>query len=95
MRVRLTPEARLDIDAITDYINERSPTGGKKVEEAIRRTLRLLARWPYSGRKSEFVNIRERTLPGLPYLVLYRISANTVEVIKIFHTSRNPIDKGF
>jgi plasmid stabilization system protein ParE len=28
-------------------------------------------------------------VPGLPYLIVYRVRANTVEILRVFHTARN------
>ena len=34
--------------------------------------------------------IREYAVPGLPYLVIYRPTTDLIDVIAIFHTSRDP-----
>jgi len=53
-----------------------------------------LAFFPYSNAPNRFlndVNYRVIILRKYPYVITYRIDKNTVKVINILHTSRNPI----
>ena len=53
-----------------------------------------LAFFPYSNTQNRFlgdINYREIILRKYPYVITYRIYKNTVKVINIIHTSRNPI----
>lgn len=36
---------------------------------------------------------REFSVPGLPYIVIYIDDGDAVEIIAVFHTSRNPASK--
>jgi plasmid stabilization system protein ParE len=38
-------------------------------------------------------NTREFVVPGLPYVIIYRPVGDVVDVIAIFHTSRDPATK--
>jgi plasmid stabilization system protein ParE len=53
-----------------------------------------LAFFPYSNLQNRFlddVNYREIVLRKFPYVITYRIDNDTVKIINIIHTSRNPI----
>ena len=53
-----------------------------------------LAFFPYANVQNRFlndVNYREIILRKFPYVITYRIDKNTVNIINIIHTNRNPI----
>ena len=53
-----------------------------------------LAFFPYSNTQNRFlddINYREIILRKYPFVITYRIAKNTVRIINIIHTSRNPI----
>jgi plasmid stabilization system protein ParE len=55
-----------------------------------------LAFFPYSNKQNRFldnINYREIILRKYPFVITYRIEENTVKVINIIHTSRNPIKR--
>ena len=55
-----------------------------------------LAFFPYSNTQNRFlndINYREIILRRYPFVITYRIDKNSVKVINIIHTSRNPIKR--
>ena len=46
--------------------------------------------FPRSGRLNPANNTREYAVPGLPYLIIYLPDADRIDIIAIFHTSRDP-----
>jgi addiction module RelE/StbE family toxin len=88
MRIRYTPLALADREAIFQYLNERSPRGAANVIAAIRATAKQLAEQPYSGPSTEYPGIRVKLVGRYPYKLFYRIRDNTVELVHIRHTSR-------
>lgn len=93
MKIRLTSRAHRDLADIADYLNARNPHAARRVADRISRSLQILQRSPELGRASGVADLRQYTIPRFPYLILYRLAADTIEVITIFHTSRNPNEK--
>lgn len=93
MRVRLTSRAYRDLADIADYLGSENPPAARRVANQIRRSLRTLGRFSLIGRPSGIADIRQYQVPRLPYLIMYRLAGDTVEILTIFHTSRNPDDK--
>jgi plasmid stabilization system protein ParE len=58
MRVRFTPRARNDLDAILKYLDERSPQGARNVHRTIRRTIELIGQAPEGGGRVKVQNAR-------------------------------------
>jgi len=53
-----------------------------------------LAFFPYSNAQNRYlddINYREIILRKYPYVITYRIGKDTVKIINIIHTNRNPI----
>ena len=41
------------------------------------------------GGLGQIAGTRELVIPGLPYLVIYRVHADQVEILRVFHTARD------
>lgn len=92
MKLRVTSRANRDLTNIADYLRPRNPQAAARVLDEIERTFAMLVRAPYVGRPSERPGLREFPLGNFPYLVVYRVT-DAVEILAIFHTSRDPADK--
>jgi toxin ParE1/3/4 len=88
VRLRYTPRACRHLDAIAEYIAERNPNASRRVGARIRETIDLLAAFPYMGHVGELPGTREMVVPGLPYIVVYRIEVSdpdTLVILGIYH----------
>jgi plasmid stabilization system protein ParE len=57
------------------------------VRRHIRTAVLRLGEFPQSGRAGHFPGTRELVLAGLPYVVVYRVTPDSVEIIRVFHAS--------
>ena len=91
MRVRYTPRARADLEAIFSYLDARNPAAAVSVKRAIEQAAAALALAPYIGvvtdRSPEFRGVRAA---HYPYRLYYRIRNNEVWIVHVRHTSRRP-----
>jgi toxin ParE1/3/4 len=84
MRIRWSDPAVCDLTQICDYIEEHGAS-------AIARRVALqiydstLSRFPESGRIGRKPETRELVFSGLPYVAIYRIREECVEIIRILH----------
>ena len=91
MSVVFREEALADLDEIVRYVGQYSPAAATRVVNRIHQVIYgTIDRFPQSGRPNPANNTREYAVPGLPYLVIYIPTAELIDVISIFHTSRNP-----
>ncbi len=92
MKLRLSPRAEADLDAIATYLVARDPRAARQVEIQIATALRMLLDHPDSGRHVGH-GLRRLAVPRLPYVIFYRINeqAGAVAIATIRHTSRRPI----
>jgi toxin ParE1/3/4 len=83
MRLRYTRRARRHLDAIAEYIADRNPNAARRVGERIRESVSLLLDLPYIGREGVLPGTRELVVPGLPYIVVYRVELAAQEAVVI------------
>jgi plasmid stabilization system protein ParE len=60
------------------------------VADRIRRAVRNIGYFPGVGRLHERTGTREYLVRGLPYLLIYSVDDDSIEIIAVFHTSRDP-----
>ncbi len=89
MKVVLTPLAREDLREIRQFISRDSPQGAKIVAEKIKKSLLLLAEQPHIGQATDDDEVFEWHIPGLTYTLPYRIVNNVIQILRVFHESRN------
>jgi addiction module RelE/StbE family toxin len=88
MDIIWTRQALSTLESIADYIAEDNPIAAYDVTEAIRQAVEPLANFPEMGRRGRIAGTREWPVSRLPYLIIYRIRGNAVEILEVFHTSR-------
>jgi addiction module RelE/StbE family toxin len=86
MEVRWTRRARRRLDDYTDYIALRNPKAADEVLQRVRHDVDGLADNPLMGREGRFLGTRELVIAGLPYVVIYRVRGQRVEVITVHDT---------
>jgi toxin ParE1/3/4 len=89
MKLFWTGPALADLDALHAFIaknNERAAHA--MVERIVARAEQQLCRLPESGRPGRIAKTRELVVSGTPYVLPYRIVADTIQILRVFHSSR-------
>ena len=89
MRVTYASAARRDLDAIIDYISLEDRAAAERVFYAISDSVDRLGDYPNIGHVGRVPDTRELSVTGLPYIVVYEVSAETVTVLAVFHGARD------
>ncbi len=82
------PAAQDDIRAAYRYYAERSPQAADRVVGAILNACNGLAEFPLLGRPGLVGGTRERLVTRFPYRIIYQITGETIEVLRVLHTTR-------
>ena len=86
MRIRWTEPAASDFTGICDYISEHDgPEAARLVALRIYEGIGSLTKFPRRGRPGRKSNTRELVFSGIPFLVVYRIRENVIEISRILH----------
>ena len=84
-----TPRARRDRDSIHARIARDNPAHAYAVVTAIVTAINRLADFPLLGRLGRKAGTRDLVLARFPYVVLYRVRDDRVEILHIQHMARN------
>ena len=85
MHIRWSKQAADDFSSIVAYIRRDNPTAALRVAQSIYKTTRSLADFPNLGKVGRVEDTRELPLPPLPFILVYRLSEQAVEVVRILH----------
>ena len=87
-RRSILAKAARDLAEIEKYVSEDNPEAAAAIAVRLRKSFDLITARPELGRLSDISNIREWSVPGLPYVIPYRVRGDVVEILRVFHTSR-------
>jgi len=93
MRVVWTREATEDLENVLAYNAARNPAAAASVAERIDRALDDIVLFPRSARLDPETGCREAVVRGLPLPIIYMLTGELIEIIAVFHTSRDPASK--
>jgi addiction module RelE/StbE family toxin len=89
MRIRWTPAAAADLQHISDYLKEHHPQYWQQTIRKLYETIRTLRSKPHSGRPGREAGTREVLFPPMPYIAVYRVREQSIEVLRIYHTAQD------
>lgn len=82
------PPAAEHLQEIFDFIAADNPDAATRITRRIADAVDRVARMPYSGRPGKIPPTREIVISGTPYIVIYQIRKEMVEVLAIHHGAR-------
>jgi toxin ParE1/3/4 len=89
MNVRWTVPALRDLDAIGEYIErDNSTAAAARIVTAILDQAENLAAFPHIGRPGRIAGTRELVIVDTPFITPYRVRDGAVEILAVFHGSR-------
>jgi toxin ParE1/3/4 len=88
MRIVFSPQARADLRDIFLYIADDNPAAARAVLKRIRSRISDLQDGPHLGRPGRVPGTRELVIPGIPYLIPYQVSGGELQILRVYHGSR-------
>jgi toxin ParE1/3/4 len=90
MRVRWSFPAAEDLERICERIERDNPEAARRVARTIYDTCARLKDFPNLGRASKRMDgRRELTFAPLPYIVVYQVKPDVIEISRIFHGAQD------
>jgi plasmid stabilization system protein ParE len=90
MPLRWTEPAASDLNHSCDYLEEHEgSTTARRVALSIYERVSSLVKFPELGRTGLKPGTRELILAGLPYLAVYRLRGDAVEILRILHGAQD------
>ena len=95
MDIHWSPEAAADFTAIIEYIRKDNPSAAVRVARTMLRTVYQLESFPNLGRLGRAEGTRELVFAPLPFVMIYRVKQNTVDIARVLHGAQQwpPADK--
>ncbi len=91
LKIVWAPQAESDLTEGVAYIARDSVTAGLDVEDRVLQAVERLADYPSMGRAGRLSTGRELVVARTPYVVVYEVGADLVEIMRIWHTSQAPL----
>ena len=88
MNIRWSPEAAADFAGIVEYIHKQNPSAADRIAHTLYDSAASLKSFPNRGRPGRIDDTRELVLAPLPFIVVYRVKRNTVEIARVLHGSQ-------
>lgn len=93
MRVKWLRKALRNLDDEATYIAADDAAAARLVVERVLDAVSMLAQQPGLGRPGRVPGTRELIVTKTRYVVPYRVRGETVEILRVFHTSRRAPDR--
>lgn len=85
MRIEWLPEAARNLTAQLEWIAEHNPWAAIDMGDAIHAAVSRLAAHPAMARPGRVAGTRELVVVGTPYIVVYRVEASAVVILRVLH----------
>lgn len=82
-----------DLVQIEEYISEDNPAAAIEMVLTIIEAVERLELFPGIGRVGRVLGTKELIISGTPYIVPYRIKGTTIEILRVYHSSRKWFDR--
>ena len=85
MNIRWSRTAAENLSRIFEYIRPDNPSAAERVVRTIYDSAGSLESFPYRGRVGRVDGTRELVLPSLPFVIVYRVLEDAVEIAAVIH----------
>jgi toxin ParE1/3/4 len=90
VKVRYTPRAFADREAIFEYIDRYNPRAAAAVKALLTRRIADLGEVPVRHRMITKLGVHALYLGRYPYIVYYRAGRDEIAIVHIRHVARRP-----
>src|SRR5258708_7163324 len=91
MNIVYAPRALSDLEIIAAYLNDRNPSGARRVLASIKSSIDTLEFFPQIGALADEAGHRRLPILQYPYMVFYRVAEEELFILHIRHTARTAI----
>lgn len=76
------------------YIAQEDEEAAERISDHIEARVEGLIEQPHQGRPGRIFGTRELVIDKYPFIIPYRVKGNEIQILRVFHTSRKPPEKG-
>jgi len=93
MRIRWLKKALRNLEQAHEYISRDNPEAAARTITRIQSTASQLTDYPLMGRVGRVENTREFVISQTPYILIYRVKGNAVEILRVLHSAMRYPDR--
>lgn len=88
MKIKWLRKSINNLEKIAQYIQQDNTSASLQIIAKIQTSVNQLSEFPFMGRKGRIEGTRELIISNSPYIVIYRIQSDQVEILRILHSSQ-------
>ncbi|MFM6072819.1 MAG: type II toxin-antitoxin system RelE/ParE family toxin [Dolichospermum sp.] len=88
MQVKWLRQALRNLEQVRNYIIQDNPTAAQELIIKIQNAANQLEKYPFMGKSGRVEGTKELIISNSPYMIIYRVKEESVEVLRILHTSK-------
>jgi toxin ParE1/3/4 len=88
VKLRWVEGAVEDLQSAHDYLEAESPKAALDTVDRIMSAVQRLEQFPNMGRAGRVAGSRELVVTGTPFVVAYRLKAESVQILAVLHAAR-------
>ena len=88
LEVRWTQIALEDLKSTHEYILKENRSAAFQVINKITLSIEQICGFPHIGKVGRATGTQELVVPNVPFVIVYRVRSNVVEVLAILHQTR-------
>lgn len=88
MELRWTSAALGDLDAANEFVATQKPAAAARMAARVLEGVEYLLSHPNLGREGRVRGTRELVISGTPFLVVYAVSHDQIQVLRVLHHAR-------
>jgi len=88
MQIKWLRRALCNLEQAHSYILKENPAAAREVILRIQTATSQLENYPFMGRLGRVEGTRELVIANTPYIVIYRIKEESVEILRVLHASK-------
>ncbi|MFM5887935.1 MAG: type II toxin-antitoxin system RelE/ParE family toxin [Dolichospermum sp.] len=88
MQVKWLRQALRNLEQVRNYIIQDNPTAAQELIIKIQNAANQLEKYPFMGKSGRVEGTKELIISNSPYMIIYRVKEESVEILRILHTSK-------
>jgi toxin ParE1/3/4 len=88
MQLKWSVPAIRDLQEAGNYVAAENPQSANKMAARMLEAVEYLLEYPGIGREGRVADTRELVVTGTPFIVIYRLRAPTVHILRVLHHAR-------
>ena len=88
MQVKWLKWALRNLEQARNYVFQDNPTAAQELIIKIQNAANQLQNYPFMGKNGRVEGTKELIISNSPYILIYRVKEESVEVLRILHTSK-------